>query len=211
MSTAKGPTSRYARRKKSGNRRKLQFANTHLVAKPLDLESHLPYRIATLSNLMLVDRDPIVRQMTDLGLRELRVLINVGSHMPIRAADIAYQSRMDTFTVSRAVKTLRTEGYVDAVMDPADARVSHLQLSDKGLDLYRPLVQLLNKRAGRITEVLSAEEKVQLLDMLGRLEDRVEEVLADEAQVCAKEGATLSAGQKELMRWFKRSQSDNND
>lgn len=46
---------------------------TEALESPLDLEAHFPCRVAILSNLLLVDRDPLVRNFTSPGLRELRV------------------------------------------------------------------------------------------------------------------------------------------
>lgn len=185
-------------------RRKALSPLTERLESPLDLEAHLPYRIAVLSNLLLVDRDPLVHNLTSLGLRELRVLLNVGSYMPVRAADIAYQTRLGSFTVSRAVKTLQTNRWIQTVRNPLDARVALLELTAKGRTLYEALVKLLDRRAKLVSAVLSAPEHALLLDMLGRLEDRAESVLAEEALGCRKRGGSLTIEQKELLRWFKR-------
>jgi DNA-binding MarR family transcriptional regulator len=185
-------------------RRKVLAPLTDRVASPLDLEAHLPYRIAVVSNLLLLDRDPLIRNLTKLGLRELRVLLNVGSYMPVRAADIAYQTRLGSFTVSRAVKTLLTRGLVRSDRNPLDARDMLLALTRKGSALYAAMSGLLERRAALVAAVLSAQEQALLLDMLGRLEDSAEKVLTEEALSCMERGGTLSVEQKELLRWFKR-------
>lgn len=174
------------------------------LTSPLDLEAHLPYRIATLSNLLVADRDPLVRTMTRLGLRELRVLLNVGSYMPVRAADIAYQTRLGAYTVSRAAKALAKQGLIRGAPDPEDSRNQLLELTSRGEALYRRLAVLLQTRAERIAEALTKAERDALFDMLSRLEDRAEEVLAEEARACASDGRSLTLDQKELLRWHRR-------
>ena len=74
--------------------------------KPYELDNHLPYRIAVISNILQLGRDIEIRKITDLGSRELRVLLNIGTYSPISAAQIAFQTKLDSYTVSRGVKTL---------------------------------------------------------------------------------------------------------
>lgn len=186
-------------------RRKVLTPLTERIKAPLDLEAHLPYRIAVVSNLLLLDRDPLIQSLTSLGLRELRVLLNVGSYMPVRAADIAYQTRLGSFTVSRAVKTLLVEDMIRSERNPQDARDMLLSLSPKGRSLYTSISKLLERRAALVAAVLSAQEQAKLLDMLGRLEDSAETVLAEEALLQERQGAKMSLEQKELLRWSRRS------
>jgi DNA-binding MarR family transcriptional regulator len=199
--TRKAPSGRTAAQ---NQRRKELTALTDRLDAPLDLESHLPYRVAVLSNLLLVDRDPLVRSITDLGLRELRVLLNVGSYMPVRATDIAYQTRMGSFTVSRAINTLLSEGWIRNEPNPLDARAVMLELTPKGKKLYAQITKLLDRRERLVCSVLSAQEQTLLLDLLGRLEDSAEKVLAEEALSRSNRGDPLTMEQKELLRWFKR-------
>jgi DNA-binding MarR family transcriptional regulator len=174
---------------------------------PLDLEEHLPFRVAVLSNLLRVDRDPLVRRITSLGARELRVLLNVGSFMPVSAADVAYQSRLDTHTVSRAVKRLMADGLVASANDTFDKRKQVLQLSPFGRDLYQQLADLLRERELRLRTVLSDAEANTLRGLLRRLEGRAEQVLAEEVLQCVADGAPMAADQKELLRWHRRRRS----
>jgi DNA-binding MarR family transcriptional regulator len=185
-------------------RRKASFALSQSTPAPLDLDNHLPFRIAVLSNLLRVDRDPHVRRLSDLGARELRILLNVGSYMPVRAADVAYQSRLDTHTVSRGVKALRQQGLVTILRDELDQRTSLLSLTDQGHELYSALAEMLDRRSRRLSKCLSPGELGQLENMLERLEDCAEEILADEILECAEEGIPLLADQRELLRWYRR-------
>lgn len=187
--------------------RKVQYAMSKATDRPLSLETHLPFRVAVLANLLRVDRDPLVRRHTKLAARELRVLLNVGSYTPTSAADVAYQARLDTPTVSRAVKALVSEGLVTTLDDALDRRRSLLGLTEKGIELYGTISDILEKRAARLTEILKLNELEGLMSILRRLEERAEELLSEEILENNRTGIVASADQKELLRWYKRGAS----
>ncbi|MGH6613700.1 MarR family winged helix-turn-helix transcriptional regulator [Sphingomonas sp.] len=170
----------------------------------LDLADHLPFGIAVLANLLRVDRDPYVRQLTSLGARELRVLLNIGSYMPVAAADIAYQARLDTHTVSRAVKTLLAQGLIEIQQHDLDRRLTLLTLNETGQALYREVARILDIRAKKLVDVLDPSEAIAMAGMLERLEDRAEQLLAEAALDLERSGMALSADQRELVRWYKK-------
>ena len=95
------------------NTSKIKFSLTERTDNPLDLYQHLPFQIAVVTNLLQLNKDAAIRKITNLEPREFRVLLNVGSFMPIKAADIAYLGRLDSYTVSRAVKSLAKEKLIN--------------------------------------------------------------------------------------------------
>lgn len=174
------------------------------TGKPLDLTNHLPFRVAVVSNLLALNRDWKIRELSDLEPREMRVLINIGSYMPIKSADIAYQCRLDSYTVSRAVKKLSEKQLIEFQQDSANKNIKNLTLNDKGKELYRKLSTALDVRAKEVESVLSVEERDSFFDMLARIEQKSEQVLAQQALDLMEEGLQPAADQKELIRWFKR-------
>lgn len=170
----------------------------------LDLDEHLPYRIAVVSNLLALNRDAVIRAQTDLGLRELRVLINIGSYGPLKATEVARQSRIDSFTISRAVSTLAKEKLISLVPDPADRRSPYIELTGKGETLYNNIAESMTSRAEEIEQDLSAEERQLLIRLMKRVEDRAEEVLAGHAIDALQREGKIPADQRELIRWFKK-------
>lgn len=184
--------------------RKRYFKLTDRINDPLDLMAHVPFRIATASNLLALNRDLSVRQDVDLDVREMRVLINIGSYMPIKSADIAYQSRMDSYTVSRAVKALRKAGLIDFEPVPTSKRAKNLVLTEKGEAVYRNIIDVMDRRAQLLDEVLTGDEKAQLCDMLARIESKAEQLMAQYALDQMDSGVELPADQKELIRWYRK-------
>lgn len=188
--------------------RKRVFKLTDRIEDPLDLRGHMPFRVATASNLMALNRDLAIRREVGLDTREMRVLINIGSYMPITAADIAYQSRMDSYTISRATTVLKKRGLIDTEDDPTNRRVKKLVLTEAGVSVYRKLVAKVNARSNSIEKILSKQEITLLFDMLERIESETEKHLAEYAVNVQSQGEDLPADQKELIRWYRKSQDD---
>lgn len=166
--------------------------------------AHLPYRIAVVSNLLVLNRDWKIRDLTSLEPKEMRVLINIGSYMPIKSADIAYQSRIDTYTVSRAVKKLLALNLIESHQDDVKKNVKNLSLNDEGKAVYHKLTNAIDERAQQLESVLSQEEQAVFFEMLERIETKTEEFLANQAVEFIQSGLNAPTDQKELIRWHKK-------
>ncbi|NQY63336.1 MAG: MarR family transcriptional regulator [Alteromonadaceae bacterium] len=184
--------------------RKKAFKLSEKIAAPLDLTSHLPFRVAVVSNLLALNRDWKIRTLCDLEPREIRVLLNIGSYMPIKSADIAYQSRLDSYTVSRAVTKLKSKNLIEVQADPINKNIKNLLLNEQGQALYKKLTQALDLRSQELENVLTNEEKQQFYNMLEKIEDKAEQMLAEQALDLIKQGNEPPADQKELIRWYKK-------
>jgi DNA-binding MarR family transcriptional regulator len=193
-----------APRRHGDEARRRAFALTTRIDSPFDLFSHLPFRIAAVANLLAIDRDDAIRRASRLGLRELRVLVNIGSYMPIRASEIAYQTRMDSFTVSRAVKTLLARRLARLEADPTDRRARLLSLSPAGLLEYRRVTTVLAERDSEIAKMFSGRERRSLARTLTVIEELIEGRLAAQAEQSLREGHPITADQQELVRWHRR-------
>lgn len=174
---------------------------------PLDLVNHLPFRVAVVSNLLALNRDWKIRNLAELDPREMRVLLNIGSYMPIKSADIAYQSRLDSYTVSRAVKKLLELNLIETQADTHKKNVKNLLLNDKGKAIYHQVVAAMEERSKQLESVLSEEELSQFYTMLEKVENKAEQLLAEQATSLMNEGLDAPADQKELIRWYKKSSS----
>jgi DNA-binding MarR family transcriptional regulator len=172
---------------------------------PLDLSNHLPFRVAVVSNLLALNRDWKIRNLSELDPREMRVLLNIGSYMPIKSADIAYQSRLDSYTVSRAVKKLLELNLIESQADAHKKNVKNLLLNDEGKKIYHQVVNAMDERSKQLESVLSEDELGQFYSMLEKVENKAEQLLAEQATGLIIEGLDAPADQKELIRWYKKS------
>jgi len=172
---------------------------------PLDLYQHLPFQVAVVTNLLQLNKDAAIRKITDLEPREFRVLLNVGSFMPIKAADIAYLGRLDSYTVSRAVKSLTNEQLIAVEPSQNNRKVKELVLTNKGLETYYRLCEAIKTRTLELESVLSKEEKNELMRLLLLIENKAEALMANHANQEQSAGRAISADQKEIIRWYKKS------
>jgi DNA-binding MarR family transcriptional regulator len=188
--------------------RKAAFTLNTDVCKPYDLYNHLPYRVAVASNLLAIDRDAAIKQLTDLETREIRVLLNIGSYGPINAADIAYQSRLDPYSVNRAINCLLKLNYVAEAKKVINQKIKRVELTELGVSVYQKVTIHLEKRTERLTANLTHEEQATLLVLLEKLELQAEQVLAETASAIEAKGQAITRDQKEVIRWFKRTSAN---
>lgn len=192
----------------SSSARKKAFTLSNKIINPLDLTIHLPFRVAVVSNLLALNRDWKIRGLCELEPREMRVLLNIGSYMPIKSADIAYQSRLDSYTVSRAVKKLHSLNLIDINADRFGKNIKNLSLNDAGISLYKKLTAALEPRSEEVESVLSEQERVMFYEMLEKIEKKTESLLAEQAIEMIEQGLEPPADQKELIRWYKKGLND---
>ncbi|QPB86088.1 MarR family transcriptional regulator [Pseudoalteromonas rubra] len=185
----------------ANRKRALAVTNPHKEA--LDLAEHVPFQVAVVSNLLSLDRDPVIRSLTELNTRELRVLLNVGSYGPITAAEVSYQSRLDPYSVTRAVNALLKLELVHA-MELA-GKSKPVVLTEAGEKIYREVTVHVQKREAMLTEHMSDDEKAQLSALLMKLELTAEEILANEVTEMEAQGQAVTRDHKEMQRWYKRS------
>ncbi|MCO4798936.1 MAG: winged helix-turn-helix transcriptional regulator [Colwelliaceae bacterium] len=183
------------------------FELTKEITKPLDLNNHLPFRVAVVSNLLALNRDWKIRNLSELDPREMRVLLNIGSYMPIKSADIAYQSRLDSYTVSRAVKKLLELNLIESQPDSHKKNVKNLLLNEHGKVLYQRVSLAMEARSTQLENALSEEELELFYKMLEKVENKAEQLLAHQATDLISEGLDAPADQKEIIRWYKKSTS----
>lgn len=184
---------------------KADFSLTDKIKEPLDLSQHLPFRIAVVSNLLQLSKDASIRKISDLEPREFRVLLNIGSYMPIKAADIAYLGRLDSYTVSRAVKTLLCKELIEVITCETNKKIKNLVLTNLGQQVYQAICARLDQRTTELESVLAPNEKQELLRLLSILECKSESIIASHAIEESSLGNNISADQKEIVRWYKKS------
>lgn len=184
---------------------KVKFPLTERTDNPLDLYQHLPFQIAVVTNLLQLNRDAAIRKITNLEPREFRVLLNVGSFMPIKAADIAYLGRLDSYTVSRAVKSLTKDKLIDVELSEHNRKVKKLVLTDQGLKIYYRLCEAIKVRTQELESVLSKNEINELMRLLLLIENKAEAMMANHAKQEQSAGQVISADQREIIRWHKKS------
>jgi len=83
---------------------------------------------------------------------------------PTRMGDLAEQQTCDPSSVTAMITRLEREGFVQRVVDPADARARLVQLSPKGRRTRAKLVALVAD-ATTVVEALPTEQRAALVEL----------------------------------------------
>jgi len=146
----------------------------------MDLHTHLPYRLAHLSNMIRrATTDRYVRGMK-ISAREWRVLGMLGLKGSLTPTQLAELTAMDPATITRAGDRLEKLGYCRRIPNEQDNRSLLMTLSAEG---YRQCTEIIPRMAGsgeRCRSVFSAGEQALLFELLDRLQSELESGLLSE-------------------------------
>ncbi|UEM22451.1 MarR family winged helix-turn-helix transcriptional regulator [Skermanella mucosa] len=146
------------------------------AATALILEDYLPYRLSVLSNTVSRALARLYEQRFGLTVAEWRIMAVLARFGPLSANAVCDRTAMDKVQVSRAVARAVDGGLVDRGIDSVDRRRSVLTLTAKGRGIHDQIVPLAANLQTHLLASLTAEENVQLYDMLARLQARAREL-----------------------------------
>jgi DNA-binding MarR family transcriptional regulator len=131
-------------------------------------------RLKRLAERMQADAAEVARSL-DLPVQpaQMSLLLTIRLHGPIAVGELAQQLQLAQPTVTRALKSLEDDGFVETRRAPGDGRTRRLALTGKGEAL---LVRIQTELLPRIEP--AAAELVQGLDFMQGLA-KVEQRLAD--------------------------------
>jgi len=145
---------------------------------PLELERFLPYQLSVLANTI---SQAIAREYAErfgLAVTEWRVLAVLGRYAGLSAVEVAERTAMDKVAVSRAVNSLLKAGRLKRDLHADDRRRSVLALSAKGRKVYAEVAPMALRYERELLAVLSAEERLWLERILGKLVGEGHDALA---------------------------------
>lgn len=105
----------------------------------LELERYWPYQITVLADRIARRTGRIVKNH-GLNLSQWRVLAAIAEVPGRTSVEVVTVTPMDKGIVSRATKALLTMGLVRREASQLDGRISHLFLTESGVELYRTLI-----------------------------------------------------------------------
>ncbi len=146
----------------------------------MDLHSHLPYRLAHLSNLIRrATTDRYVRGMK-ISAREWRVLGMLGLKGSLTPTQLAELTAMDRATITRAGDRLEKLGYCRRIPNEQDNRSLLMTLSPEGERQCAAIIPKMVRSGERCRAVFSAGEQALLLELLDRLQTALNDGLLSE-------------------------------
>jgi DNA-binding MarR family transcriptional regulator len=112
-----------------------------------------------------------------IGAGQLPILIYLLKRDGVSQARIVGHLRADKSSTARTIRKLVEQGYVERRPDPQDARAYHIRVTAKAHSIRAALGEILKGWTDAVSRDLSADERAQLLGMLGRMLARAEELV----------------------------------
>lgn len=143
----------------------------------IPLKESLAFNISRASTLL---RRHLIRTLSDDNItpEQWQIIIMLWqSDEPISQKEIAVSLLKDKHTVSRMIKKLESNGWIEKLSKKGDSRITLVQLSKKGLDTAENIYKKLSTSVR--TEVFkhfSTAEKDQVKSFMKRLGDILEAI-----------------------------------
>lgn len=112
---------------------------------------------------------------TDAGAADRVLLAKLVIDGDRRATDLAADAFLDLSTVSRQVRSLVERGLVERYPDPEDRRGTLLRATDAGRATFQDYRRQRDARLAALLESWPAEDRADLVRLLGRLNDELEQ------------------------------------
>ncbi len=143
----------------------------------INLEQHIPYKLAVLSNSIKQTTSDRYVKGTDLSSRNWRVLAIIGIKSEIAASQIVLMTGMDKATISRSTSELERADLIKRVPNPNDGRSQLLTLTKEGKKKYRQIIPKMEASADDYKSVLTEGEACLLLELLAKLQQHANRLL----------------------------------
>ena len=154
----------------------------------LDLFRFVPFRLNRLAAEVSAALASEYRERYRLDIPEWRVLATLGFRNDACSAQyVAHCTRTHKSTISRAVTTLMKRQLVERVENKDDRREFQLRMTRKGKALYQELIPRLKRREQEIMSCLSAQERNDFAQLLGKIESSLD--LVQTSKEASKKGA----------------------
>ena len=145
----------------------------------LQLEKFLPYRLSVLSNNVSSLLASLYTEQFGISIPEWRMIAVLGEDPGLTSTQIAKRVAMDKVAVTRVVQSLIKKQFVRRSSSQVDGRVSHLNLTASGKRIYNEVVPMALAVERKVWGALANKEKSEWVEMLSKMEQRVEEIRND--------------------------------
>lgn len=112
-----------------------------------------------------------------IGPGQMPVLGELNHHGQMTQRDLAEHTRVTPATISGTLKRMERAGLIQRTGDESDARVSIVQLTEKGESCSEEAVRLFTQTDTDMLQGFSEEELAQLKGYLQRMSENVERAL----------------------------------
>jgi len=148
------------------------------VKYPMDLQAFLPYRMYRLAMRMSGAGNKLTTLLKEsgapVGEREWRVIGVLGAYGGLTNAQAAEVTGMDAATITRAVKALKSLGFVETRNSKRDRRKVLIILTQAGADYHDRITPKRIATGEIIDACFDDDEKNTLLRLMNKLDRHLE-------------------------------------
>lgn len=128
------------------------------------------FQMHTLSNRLSLHLAANYKAKAGLSPAEWRALAVIGRYGPLSAKEIARETVMDVFRITRAIGQIDKKGLITRKIDPEDRRKISVELTKKGRKVIDKIMPDVLESTEKLQAVLTEKEKQTLADLMGKLE-----------------------------------------
>ena len=144
------------------------------------LERFTPFRLSVLANRMTRAVATVYMERFKLSAPEWRTMAVLGRFGAMTANAVVEHTAMDKVRVSRTVTRLLRTGYITRRTDPEDRRRAILDLTAKGVGVYRQIVPRALAVEAQLLHELTDGERTVLDGIIAKLEGQISAAPDDE-------------------------------
>lgn len=136
---------------------------------------------AALRSMLSLHRELVSRSMTEKGVHptEAFCLRMLAEHGGMSQSDLAENAHLSRPRVTAILQEFEKSGIVVRQTDEQDQRVTRVFLTGKGGELAQEVQAVFEESIGRTIGALSDEDRRQLLQLFGKLSEKMQQALND--------------------------------
>ncbi|MDP4092084.1 MAG: MarR family transcriptional regulator [Bacillota bacterium] len=127
----------------------------------------------------LENKKYLYKDLKDLTLIEINTIIVIGCEGLKSMSQIANELGVTFGTPTVTIDRLITKNLVERIRDEGDRRQVFVKLSEDGKKIYNAVSELKKKVTEKVFEVLSDDEKILLIGVLSKLNNKFNDLFSD--------------------------------
>lgn len=171
----------------------------------LNLSEYLPFYVIAIANRWTATSSRTYLRRFGIGIVEWRAIASLGALGVASSLDVVNLVGTDPASVSKAVNNLEARGLVVPVKGKFAGRTKPYELTQRGRGLFREMRQLALRRQDVLTDLLTSDERSQLIGLLKKLHAQlpklqdlgVEHELGSDEEIGGAAAGRPSAGRRD--------------
>jgi DNA-binding MarR family transcriptional regulator len=128
--------------------------------------NNIGYLLQRLAFCLARQSDQVLQEQLGIGLSQFKILMILGWRPNILQKKIADTLGQTEASISRQIKVLLKNGYLEVTISPSNRREHITKLTNKGVRITEKALQILNQYHAPMFDKLTERQQAQLLETL---------------------------------------------